>query len=41
MNVRAPSSDDEPLILVAIVVLVVTAVGSVGEWAPALWAMLR
>ena len=37
MTWRAPCSDDEPLILVAIVVLVVTAVGSIGEWAPALW----
>lgn len=40
MTRRAPSGDDEPLILVAIVVLVVTAVGSVGEWAPALWRLL-
>ena len=40
MNLRAPS-DDEPLILVAIVVLVVTAVGSVGAWAPPLLTLLR
>ena len=41
MSWRAPPGDDEPLILVAIVVLVVTVAGSVGEWAPQLWAILR
>lgn len=36
MSWREPA-EDEPLILVAIVVLVVTAAGSIGDWAPALW----
>lgn len=40
MNLRASLRDDEPLILVAIFVLVVTAVGSVGEWAPWIWGLL-